>query len=69
VAGTENGGQGVVDSDAAGAAVEAAAVGGRGCGGEQWEVSKSVMGFTISVCFWTVISFLFFGFHISLHFK
>ncbi len=51
-----------MDSDAAGAAVEAAAGGGRGCGGEQWEVSKSVMGFTMSVCFWTVISFLFLAF-------
>lgn len=42
-----------MDSDAAGAAVE-------GCGGEKWEVSKSVVGFKMSVCFWTDISFLFF---------
>lgn len=51
-----------MDSDAAGAAVE-------GCGGEKWEVSKSVVGFKMSVCFWTDISFLFFAFHISLHLK
>jgi hypothetical protein len=53
--GNRNGRQGFVDSDAAGAAVE-------GCGGEKWEVSKSVVGFKMSVCFWTDIFYFIFAF-------